>query len=61
MLEQQMEIRFRTRKFTLAVLLILLATFLLVTDFIESTIWQNVIMFVGGGYFFANVFQKGQK
>jgi hypothetical protein len=56
--EMEMEIRFRTRKFVLAVSIIALASALLVNANITDVIWQNVVMFVGGGYFFANVVQK---
>jgi hypothetical protein len=53
-----MEVRFRTRKFVLAAGMFAVATLLLLNGNVTDVIWQNVTMFIGGGYFFANVAQK---
>jgi hypothetical protein len=53
-----MEVRFRTRKFLFAISMFAAATLLLIGGQISDVIWQNMSMFVGGGYFFANVAEK---
>lgn len=49
---------FESRKFTLAVLLVLLATVALGLTWISQATWLSVVQLVGGGYFVANVSQK---
>lgn len=49
---------FKSRKFSIAVLLVLVATALLALSLISQATWLDVMRLVGGGYFAANVGQK---
>lgn len=51
--------RFSSRKLLLAVALVALATWLLVLKAIDQATWLDIVRLALGGYFTANVAQKG--
>ena len=46
-----MDTKFRSRKFFITLLVFLTATALLVSGYIDGTIWRDVAIMVGGAYF----------
>jgi len=56
-----MDPKFRSRKLFMALFLEFLATALLITDFVDETVWQNITMLVGGAYLASQAFVDKQK
>ena len=53
--------KFQSRKLFIALLLEFLATTLLVLEFVDQTVWQNITMLVGGAYLASQAFVDSKK
>lgn len=50
--------RYKSRKFWIAVFLILIATMLVYLGKLDSSKWVDLVKWIGSTYFFANAFNK---
>lgn len=53
--------KFRSRKLFMALLLEFLATALLILDYVDQAVWQNITMLVGGAYLATQAFVDSKK